>query len=297
MESNTNSSPVSRLVSVLLFFAGLVGIYYLYDYLFGPKAYNSYVLNDKVIRADINMANPIVITSDKMPPLYEGGEFSISTWIYINNWSYLNGYTKCILRIGGESFDTIRINLGGFKPKLMVRLHTKDINSTNTVTNSPDSVQSESLERQTRNTVYGIQQLEAGLLDSSSASGCDLPEVDLQRWVNIVVAVNGKTVDVYLDGKLSRSCVLPNYFKVDSSYSGFLLSPGLPATTKVPPGAGFGGQLGNVMMYDSALNPEVIYKNYIAGPEQITGFWQWFTSFFDIGVDVTVSSDSKKSIQ
>ena len=251
------------------------------------------------MRADIELANPIMIPPNKMPPLYEGGEFSVSAWIYINNWSYLNGYTKCIFRIGGESFDTIRINLGGYKPKLMVRLHTKDTNSTsNTVTNSPDNVQSDSLEKQTRNSMYANRQMEEGLLDSSSASGCDLPEVDLQRWVNIVVAVNGKTVDVYFDGKLSRSCVLPNYFKVDSAYFGYLLSPGiLPstnATNIVPPGAGFGGQLGNVIMYDSALNPEMIYKNYIAGPEQITGFWQWFTSFFDIGVDVTVSSQPKK---
>jgi hypothetical protein len=294
MESNTNSSPVSRLISVLLFFAGLVGIYYLYDYLFGPKAFNSYVLNDKVMRADINVTDPIIIASNKMPPLYEGGEFSVSAWIYINNWSYLQGYAKCILRIGGESFDTIRINLGGFKPKLMVRLHTRDANAdTTTVINGPDNPQTDSLAKQTRNLTYGIQQLEGGLLELPNTSSCDLPEIDLQRWVNIVVAVNGKTVDVYLDGKLSRSCVLPNYFKVDSSYSGYLLTPGIAAANG-PPGAGFGGQLGNVIMYDSALNPEVVYKNYIAGPEQITGFWQWFTSFFDIGVDVTVSSESKK---
>lgn len=78
------------------FFAGLIGIYYLYDYLFGPKAYNSYVLNDKVMRADIDLGAPIIIPSDKMPPLYEGGEFSISAWIYINNWSYLQRYNKCI---------------------------------------------------------------------------------------------------------------------------------------------------------------------------------------------------------
>ena len=126
MESNTNSSPVSRLISVLLFFAGIIGIYYLYDYLFGPKTYNAFILNNKETQADIDPAKPITIASDKMPALYEGGEFSVSAWIYINNWSYRQGYNKCIMRIGGSSFDTIRINLGGYKPKLMVRLHTKD---------------------------------------------------------------------------------------------------------------------------------------------------------------------------
>jgi len=172
MESNTNSSPVSRMVSVLLFFAGLIGIYYLYDYLFGPKTYNAYTLNDKVTRTDIDPAKPIVIASDKMPPLYEGGEFSVSAWIYISNWSYRQGYNKCILRIGGSSFDTIRINLGGFKPKLTVRLHTKDKNAPlASSTNSPDIMQADSLESPTLNATYNVQQIEAGLLDSSTPSG------------------------------------------------------------------------------------------------------------------------------
>ena len=278
MESNTNSSPVSRLVSVLLFFAGLLGIYYLYNYLFGPKTFNTFALLEKSQKADIDPVKPITIASDKMPTLFEGGEFTVSTWIYINNWSYRRGYNKSILRIGGSSFDSIRIYLGGFKPKLMVRFHTMDKGSPMTTTTGTDTAQTESLEVATLNATFNVQQMESGLLDAPASSGCDLPEVDLQRWVNITVSVNGKTVDVYLDGKLSRSCVLPNYFKVDSSYSGYLLSNG-----------GFGGQIANTMMYDAALNPEVVYRNYIAGPDQITGFWQWFTSFFDTGVDVTVS--------
>jgi hypothetical protein len=102
-------------------------------------------------------------------------------------------------------------------------------------------------------------------------------------WVVDNMAGWAEVGDVYLDGKLARSCVLPNYFKVDSSYSGYLLSYG-----------GFGGQIGNVMMYDAAINPEMVYKNYIAGPDQATGFWQWITSFFDIGVDVTVASGAQK---
>jgi hypothetical protein len=278
MESNTNSSPVSRLVSVLLFFAGLLGVYYLYNYLFGPKTFNSFALIDKTQKAD--PTSPITIASDKMPTLYEGGEFTVSTWIYISNWSYRRGYNKPILRIGGSSFDTIRIYLGGFKPKLMVRFHTMDKGSPLTTTTAgTDTAETESLEAATMNAVFNVQQMDSGILDPPVPSGCDLPEVDLQRWVNITVSVNGKTVDVYFDGKLSRSCVLPNYFKVDSSYSGYVLDKG-----------GFGGQIANTMMYDAALNPEMVYRNYIAGPDQITGFWQWFTSFFDTGVDVTVSA-------
>ena len=128
------------------------------------------------------------------------------------------------------------------------------------------------------NATFGILQTDSGMLDSSPL--CDLPEVDLQRWVNITVAVNGKTVDVYLDGKLSRSCVLPSFFKVDAGgYSANLLAYG-----------GFGGQIATTTMYDSALNPEQVYKNYMAGPLPITNIGQWFASFFSPGVSVSVST-------
>jgi hypothetical protein len=87
--------------------------------------------------------------------------------------------------------------------------------------------------------------------------------------VNITVAVNGKTVDVYVDGKLSRSCVLPNMFKVDNNYTAKLLEYG-----------GFGGLLSTTTLYDTALNPDIVYKNYMAGPEPITSIGEWFKSFF-----------------
>jgi hypothetical protein len=108
---------------------------------------------------------------------------------------------------------------------------------------------------------------------------CDLPEIELQRWVCITVAVNGKTVDVYYDGKLARSCVLPTFYKVDASgYSAKLLGYG-----------GFGGQISRTTMYDVALNPEQVYKIYMAGPEPITSIGDWFSSFFAPGINISVS--------
>ena len=273
MESNTNSSsPIGRLMPVLVIFLGLIGLYYLYQYLFGPRTGSAYSLITKTQQANIDSSKPFIITSDKLPAIYEGGEFSISTWIYISNWSYRSGFNKPILSIGGPNFDTIRIYLGAYKPSIHIKLQTTTKGTVNSTINSGK----ESLDKATKNSMFNILQTESGLLDSSSI--CDLPEVDLQRWVNLTVSVNGKTVDVYLDGKLSRSCVLPDFFKVDAGgYSATLLEYG-----------GFGGEISTTTMYDAALNPEQVYKNYMAGPEPSTGIVQWITSFFSPGVTVTV---------
>jgi len=288
MEGNTNSSsPLGRLIPVLIVFLGLIGLYYLYQYLFGPKTANVYTLLSKTQSANIDPSHPIIITTDKLPALYEGGEFTVSTWIYVSNWSYRAGFNKSILTIGGPNFDTIRIYLGGNKPKLSVRLQTRDRSNAmsavpvGSVQQSPSPQQQvpvESLDKATQNAVFNILQTDSGLLDSSPL--CDLPEIELQRWVNLTVAVNGRTVDVYMDGKLARSCVLPSFYKVDNGgYSAYLLSYG-----------GFGGEISTTTMYDAALNPEQVYKNYMAGPEPITSLLGWLGSLFIPSTTISITT-------
>jgi hypothetical protein len=295
MEAANNSSPIGRVIPVLLVFAGLIALYYLYQYLFGPKVGNSYELISTRQQANVESTKQIVIPSNKLPVIYEGGEFTISSWIHVNNWSYRQGFNKSIINIGGPNFDTIRVYLNGNKPSLSIRMQTKEISSTtNTVPSGVNvtlgsnamgasstavgKVPIESLDKATQNATFNILQTDSGLLEGSPL--CDLPEIDLQRWINITVSVNGKTVDVYYDGKLARSCVLPSFFKVDAGgYSATLLAYG-----------GFGGEISTTTMYDTALNPEQVYKNYMAGPEPITNIYQWFSSFFAPGISVSVQT-------
>ena len=291
MESNgSNSSPVSRMIPVFIIFLGLLGIYYLYQYLFGPKVNNSYTLIGGTQNAQVD--KPITFSSTQLPPLYEGGEFTFSTWIYVSNWSHRTGRNKSIINIGGNSFDIIRVYLGANTPKLYVRLHTKEevrdvtpasTGSTGSTASTATStrggltaLQPENLEIGMRNNVFKDPQTESGMLDNLHT--CDIPELSLQRWVNISIAVNGKTVDVYIDGKLSRSCVLSSPFKVDAGYNASLLGYG-----------GFGGQISTTTMYDTALNPEEVYKNYMAGPEPITSIAGLLGSFFAPNIRISIS--------
>lgn len=281
MDNQSNSSSaIARFIPVIIFFVGLLGIYYLYQFLFGPKTANRYVLLSENKSADVELSKPIMISSEKLPMIYEGGEFTVSTWIYVSNWGHRSGRNKSIFRLGGPNFDTIRIYLGGRKPKVHVRIQTKDASSPNSaVPSNPNQPNEESLTAQTLNAVFDTMQTDSGLLDDASPM-CDLPEIDLQRWVNLSVTVNGRTVDVYMDGKLVRSCILPSFYKVDAGgYSAYLLSYG-----------GFGGFIGSTSMYDAALNPELIYKNYIAGPEPITTFGDLIRSIFKVGVNISVDS-------
>ena len=280
INNSSSQSILTRLIPVFIVFAGLIGLYFLYQYLFGPKQNNAYPLITSIQSARTPADKPLIFSTGQLAPLYEGGEFTVSTWIYISDWHHRANKNKSILRIGGKTdqsssaatnFDTIRMYLGAVTPTLHVRLDSKnrDVSSTD---------KGDSLDTSTYTMTYDNVQTGSGLLDSTHK--CDIREIPMQRWVNIAVAVNGKTVDVYIDGKLSRSCVLPNPFKVDSSgYTGVALEK-----------EGFGGQIANMIMYDTALNPEVIYKNYMAGPEPITSIGGLLGSFFAPNIKIAVTT-------
>lgn len=280
INNSSSQSMLTRLIPVFIVFAGLIGLYFLYQYLFGPKQNNAYPLITSIQSARTPADKPLIFSTGQLAPLYEGGEFTVSTWIYISDWHHRANKNKSILRIGGKTdqsssaatnFDTIRIYLGAVTPTLHVRLDSKNRNASSANTG-------DSLDTSTYTMTYNNVQTGSGLLDSTHK--CDIREIPMQRWVNIAVAVNGKTVDVYIDGKLSRSCVLPNPFKVDSSgYTGVALEK-----------EGFGGQIANMIMYDTALNPEVIYKNYMAGPDPITSIGGLLGSFFAPNIKIAVTT-------
>lgn len=275
MEAVRNS-PLQRVFPVLLFFAGLVALYYLYQYLFGPNTINSYVLLDKTQKANTKISLSPTIA---LPKVYEGGEFSFSTWIYINNWATNSGKTKEILRMSpttANGFDTLRMYLGKEKPKLYVRFTTSTAPTVATGSMPTDSC---TYLVGGGGITEGFSNLTEGFTDGKGCSTCDIPEVELQRWVNITVAVNGRIADVYLNGKLARSCVLDNMYKVTDTYTVTLVDNG-----------GFGGNISTTIMYDTALNPEQVYRNYMSGPEPITSLKQWLLSFFAPGVDIAITS-------
>jgi hypothetical protein len=43
---------------------------------------------------------------------------------------------------------------------------------------------------------------------SSTNDDCEISEFPLQKWVNLIISFNGSAMDVYVDGKLLKSCVV-----------------------------------------------------------------------------------------
>ncbi len=88
---------------------------------------------------------------------------------------------------------------------------------------------------------------------------CQVTDFPLQKWVHVVVSQYNQVVDIYIDGKLKSSCVLPRF--PDIVQDDLILSPN----------DGFSGQMSKVEYINSALTADRVYDLYAQGPMAGTG--------------------------
>ena len=91
---------------------------------------------------------------------------------------------------------------------------------------------------------------------SNSAYICKINNFPLQRWVSLVVSLNNRTLDLYLNGKLVRTCILPATAVIDSN-----------ASVALTPDGGFKGWTSNTQYFSKALNPHEVFNIYSTGPK------------------------------
>lgn len=87
---------------------------------------------------------------------------------------------------------------------------------------------------------------------------CDLVNIPVQRWVHIAIVLINKTLDVYLNGKLARSCTLDEVPK---------LSKG---DIYINQDGGFQGKLSDLLYVNKALSVTEVYNLYLSGPDKFT---------------------------
>ena len=300
------------LFTVIFLLLGIVAIYYLYTFLYSSADSKALLISGGKRSADESLDKPPTI-----PPPFEGGEYSVNTWVYISSFNKNRNTRKHIFELKGTYFSSLLIGLGAYNNTLVVRTHTQDAATTAATTPSAATTASS-----TTGTTAGISsQLAAGqstagvnpyvtgpgggggastvppnVADSMTAGNlsatavnsmfaptamddslvttppvCDLPEIDLQRWTMVTVVLSGRTIDVYMDGKLTRSCMTPSYYKVDPTGVKALMTER----------GGFDGYTANTSVANYAMNPDEIYRAYLLGPEGANmDIIAWFVSLF-----------------
>jgi hypothetical protein len=147
--------------------------------------------------------------------------YAYSVWFYIEDWSYRYGEPKIVLgRLDNELNPSPSIVLGAIENNLKIET-----------------------------TVYPSAQS-----TTASTHTCSVDNVPIQKWVNAIISLYGRTMDIYIDGKLVRTCVLPGVAKIANN-----------APVYITPQGGFSGYTSNIHYYANALNPQEAYNIYRSG--------------------------------
>jgi len=165
--------------------------------------------------------------------------FSYSIWFYVDDWNYRYGEPKIIfgrMMNNDMTKPCPSVTLGAMQNDLNVTLSLRNQPQTPTPTTSGDPL------------TPSVQQ------SPYQNFTCSVANIPIQRWVNLMISVYGRTLDIYIDGKLVRTCVMPGIAVIDST-----------APLYITPNNGFSGWTTKLQYWPDANNPQTAWNIYKSG--------------------------------
>ena len=169
------------------------------------------------------------------------GNFAYSVWFFINDWNYRYGEPKVIFGRMGALSDASSGDLSGISgadPCPAVILGAVENNIMVALGCYP-----------------GADQEPTSTKGKTVVHTCSISNVPLQKWVDLIISVYGRTMDLYIDGKLVKTCLLPGVANINNN-----------ASVIVTPKGGFDGWTSNFQYFPNSLNPQQCWNIYTAGP-------------------------------
>ena len=256
-----NGSMNARSKMVLLVILLILGIY-LYNSIPFFMDHNNIIENPQSARQSYTIPEADLKDSN--------GQFTISTWVYVDDWNYKYGEDKTILeKIVSTGENIPRIYFDEYKNDLKVDMSVmRDSNSTfqnemyTTLENmgiDMVSISAENLEC-VDGYIYDVsnevQYDEGAECDISATNETVIIEnIGLQKWVNIIISINTRNMDTYINGKLVKTTAFNNVVNTGLLNNGDI---------NLTPNGGFGGFISNVQYFPYFITPRkawTIYKN------------------------------------
>ena len=291
MSGGAMGSMFTGLIVVIVVIAT---IYYTYQWLYSAQSSTSVIPilvgSPSMTATKIDAASGYpTVSSVNLSGITDAGQYSASFWVYVaDTKGFLapGGGTKLanLMEISNNRFSStapgntlIYVALNPANAALVVRQSTLDPNEQiNNSLHAPNgnSYPLESL----------IDNYNAGTTFKSN-DRCDIINgIEFQRWVLVSVVANSRTLDVYIDGKLARSCVYKSGFAIGAKGGNATAYFGLNN------GGNLKGYFANGNFFKYALTPDAVWKIYQDGPAGPYSTWNWLMSLFSVNVTLNQSA-------
>ena len=303
MNAATNNSATGAakpFLGIVIFILVIVALYYLYNFLYGKNAsYGQVNILGNAIPTTKTFIDPLskqsVVGATDITGILDGGQYSVSFWVYVAD---TKGFAQSqpsrlanLLEISDSRFSTtnkgntlIYVGLNPINATLVVRQSTSD----------PSSMIKNSMGDDVQGGSYSLNSLINSYNSGSSFTSddrCDiLNGIEYQRWILVTVVGNGRTLDVYVDGKLARSCVYKSNFALGSQTGKGTAYFGLNNEGNLK------GYMSSGSYYNYALTPDAIWSLYQAGPTGYFTIGSFFSNLFNVDVSfgTTAGMDTSK---
>lgn len=277
---------LKTILGALLFIGIVIGLYYLYKFLYGTSAGQSDITlldGSKSMTATTTQTGRSFVSGTDMQGILDGGQYTVNFWAYVAD---TKGFAKSptplahLMEISNKRFDQTN------KGKTLLFVGLNPINGTLIVRQNTDNdtkLDNASPLSSTAPMNFPVENLISGFNGSDSATfqakddRCDiLNGIEYQRWVMVSVVANGRTLDVYLDGKLARSCVYKGNYSLGSADGTAQAFFGLNNEGNLK------GFFASGRYYNYALTPDAIWSLYQAGPKGSFSIGNFFKNLFSI---------------
>ena len=173
-----------------------------------------------------------VLLAEKLNQSSIGLEYTFGGWFYIRDLDYKYSRPKHIFHIGDDH---------GINASPGVWLHPSNNNLI--------------IRMHTHNRASGSLNPEINL---KIKKNCDIEDIKIQRWIHLGIVLQNKTMDVYINGRLRRSCTFEDIPKPDNS-----------TTAHINKDGGFDGIVSNMFYSNIAYSAPQIYDIYRKGHKPI----------------------------
>jgi hypothetical protein len=231
--------------TILWIIVFIVLLYIIYSYI----ATDRDMLNAQITAGNVmTVVNPTSVGINNM----NSSNFTYSVWFYINDWNYRYGEPKTIIG---------RSNTAMVQTESMTGSASTSENTSGTGLLSAPSLSDLQpcpfvvLGGKENNLNIAVTcYTNAATATQGIVHNLEIANVPIQKWVNLFFSVYGRTLDVYIDGKLVRTGILPGTAKISSN-----------ANIYLTPNGGFNGWTSKLQYWNNASNPQMAWDTYMKG--------------------------------
>jgi hypothetical protein len=228
MQSNSLVAKIAYLLLVIFIFVivlqlSMAALFWLMSPSSSPHIFDGMVDGKQLIVVPQDPSSSGSVTINRSVNGVSGIEFTWSVWIFIDDLQYQSGTYRHIFHKGNDTLNSNGLNFPNNAPGLYIAPNT---NALVVMMNTYDVINQETI----------------------------IPDIPINKWVNVIIRCRNTTMDVYINGLVTKSVNLlgvpkQNYGDVYVAMNG-----------------GFSGYVSNLWYYNYALGATAIQNLVKNGP-------------------------------